>query len=205
MCGLGAAGITPSGPSQPCLSLSLNRLSLDPAEARTAWGVSAQGHGAERRGSQGRRQIPSWKSGTGIFCLSRHLWPFDRSVAHSFLHSFWEAVRQPLSTEAQDEPRTEGGRCRVCAEGSVGPEELASLLPGEGETAGCFPEEKTALFCEGFSKDEEEATGRRGGLFQRERWAFLFVKVLGDQIKGLEECMGLPLDPKLAKQVCSLQ
>lgn len=98
MCGLGAAGITPSGPSQPCLSLSLNRLSLDPAEARTAWGVSAQGHGAERRGSQGRRQIPSWKSGTGIFCLSRHLWPFDRSVAHpSFIHS----GRQSVSRSAQ--------------------------------------------------------------------------------------------------------
>ena len=63
--------------------------SLDTAEARIAWGVSAQSHEAEQRGCKGRRQVPSWKSGARICCHSRHLW--------WFVHSFSEVVSQSLS------------------------------------------------------------------------------------------------------------
>lgn len=78
----------------PTLSASEPEPSLDLAEARTALGVSAQGRGAEQRGSKGRRQIPSWKSGTGIFSLCRHLWSFVRSFVRSFIQQGSQSVTQ---------------------------------------------------------------------------------------------------------------
>lgn len=93
VCGLGAAGITPLGLSLHCLSLSLSG-SLNPAKARTTWGVSALGHRAEQRGSKSKRQSPSWKSEAGNFCLSRHMWAFVSSLIH---HSFIQQGSPSLS------------------------------------------------------------------------------------------------------------
>lgn len=79
--------------AEPTLSESEPERSLDPAEARTVGGVWAPSCRAEQRGSEGRRQIPSWNSGTGFFCLSRHVWSFVcSSIYRSFIHSARQLV-----------------------------------------------------------------------------------------------------------------
>lgn len=62
-------------------------------------GVSALGRRAEQRGSKGRRQIPSWKSGTGSFCLSRHIWAFVSLFVHSLIYSSIHSARQSVTQE----------------------------------------------------------------------------------------------------------
>lgn len=70
--------------AEPTLSESELELSVGPAKARVAWGVSVLGHTAKQRDREGTRQIPSWKSGTESFCLSRHMWAFVSWFIHSF-------------------------------------------------------------------------------------------------------------------------
>lgn len=130
--------------AEPTLSESQPEPSLDPAEAGTPWGVWGQGCRAEQRGSGGRRQIPSWKPGTGIFCLSRYV---CRLFVCSFIiHSFSQGLSpspvltglcglQP-GTGSEEEPGTDRGRHRAWAPVSLGGVGPVALLPGEGRWRG---------------------------------------------------------------------
>lgn len=118
--------------AEPTLSESEPEPGLDPAEAGTAWGVSAQGCRAEQRDSEGRRRIPSWQPGSGNFCLSRHVHSFvDLFIHNSFIHSFiylgsshstrlTELCRLQPGIGSEEELGTEGGRHTACTQVSLG-------------------------------------------------------------------------------------
>lgn len=166
-CGLGAAGITPSG-------LSRHPLSLGPAKARTTWAVSLWVAGLSREAERagGRRRAGNQAQGPFVF---PDTWAFVSSFIRSFVRSFSKVVSQSLNkcSEARssqpgigpkDELGTEGGNPeRAEISGCARASGAGGFLPGERRRNWeMFSKNKVVIFCELFSRAQEEHTRQSG-------------------------------------------